>query len=43
MVLGDVEKKEVIALKRAGGIKRKSMQQLTIRTPDTEGIQYQVF
>ena len=38
LVLGDIEKKEVVALKRAGGIKRNSQQQIAFRTPDHEGI-----
>lgn len=37
MVLGDVEYRDVIALKRLGGVKRKSQQQLLITTPNTEG------
>jgi activating signal cointegrator complex subunit 3 len=37
MVLGDVEYRDVIALKRLGGVKRKTQQQLLITTPNTEG------
>lgn len=37
MILGDTEYRDVIALKRLGGIKRKSQQQLLITTPNVEG------
>jgi hypothetical protein len=37
LVLGDVENKEVIALKRAAGIKKSSQQQLAFVTPEKEG------
>ncbi|OXA58136.1 Activating signal cointegrator 1 complex subunit 3 [Folsomia candida] len=37
LVLGDVEKKEVVALKRTGGIKRNCQQKLAITTPEVEG------
>ncbi|ODM91249.1 Activating signal cointegrator 1 complex subunit 3 [Orchesella cincta] len=37
MVLGDVEYRDVIALKRLGGVRKKAQQQLLITTPKTEG------
>lgn len=37
MILGDTEYRDVIALKRLGGVKRKTQQQLLITTPNVEG------